>query len=205
MILTQEQADSLDRDGYFVASAALDSDSVTRLCAAFADDPPSSGTEHVDIDEKTPNYGVWQALPTHPLVEAASERVLQSPAHLSQLHGRNPLPGFGHQGLHTDWLPRSSGDPFFVVTTIWMLDDFTTANGATRVVPGSHVIARPIPRSYAQPLARHPGEKIITGAAGSVLIFNGHLWHSGTRNDTSRPRRAVQMVLRADSRGAGRR
>jgi ectoine hydroxylase-related dioxygenase (phytanoyl-CoA dioxygenase family) len=56
-----------------------------------------------------------------------------------------------------------------MVTTIWALDDFTEANGATRVVPGSH----------QEPGARpDPAETVpVEMAAGSVLIFSGRLWH----------------------------
>src|SRR5262249_29251496 len=108
---------------------------------------------------------------------------------------RNPRPGFGQQGLHSDAVPRAAADPFSVVTAIWMLDDFTTENGATRVVPRSHLVTRPLAKSFAQPLAHHPEERVITGDAGSVLIFNGHLWHSGTQNRSQGPRRAVQMIF----------
>jgi len=82
-----------------------------------------------------------------------------------------------------------------VMTAIWMLDDFTIENGATRVVPGSHVVTTPLAKALAQPLAHHPREIVITGRAGSVLIFNGHLWHSGRKNESRGPRRCVQMVV----------
>jgi ectoine hydroxylase-related dioxygenase (phytanoyl-CoA dioxygenase family) len=87
------------------------------------------------------------------------------------VHGRNPLPGFGQQGLHADWRPRQPGEPYAVLTLIWMLDDFTQDNGATRVVPGSHKSPRAIDKKLAQPLARHPRELVVTGAAGDMLVF----------------------------------
>jgi ectoine hydroxylase-related dioxygenase (phytanoyl-CoA dioxygenase family) len=74
-----------------------------------------------------------------------------------------------------------------------MLDDFLAENGATRVVPASHRITRPLPKQLAQPLARHPQEMIVVGKAGSVLVMNGHTWHSGRRNDSRQPRRAAQL------------
>jgi hypothetical protein len=37
-------------------------------------------------------------------------------------------------------------------------------------------------------------ERVVTGPAGSVLIMNGHIWHSGRRNDGRGRRRAAQMV-----------
>ncbi len=99
---------------------------------------------------------------THPLVFAAAEHILRRPFHVRDLHGRNPLPGFGQQGLHVDWVPRDAGDPYLVVTAIWMIDAFTVENGATRVVPGSHRLLHSPPADYAQPLARHPGERVVT-------------------------------------------
>ena len=47
-----------------------------------------------------------------------------------------------------------------------MPDAFTKDNGATRVVPGSHRITKSIAKSYAQPLAHHPQEVIVTGPSG---------------------------------------
>ena len=91
-------------------------------------------------------------------------------------------------------MPRAPGDPYSVFTTLWMLDDFIPENGATRVVPRTHLSPHPPAKSLAQPLAHHPDERIIVGRAGGVLMMNGHLWHSGRRNDSSGPRRCVQML-----------
>lgn len=187
---------ALERDGFAVVSDALDSPWVTRLRRAFETDPAErTGTQHVTLTSTTPELDSWRTLEPHPILVAAAEYVLTAPAHVRGIHGRNPRPRFGQQGLHTDWIPRKPGDPYFVLTAIWMLDDFTEANGGTRVVPGSHRFTGPIPKSLAQPLARHRNQVTVIGRAGSVLIMNGHLWHSGQRNDSEGPRRAVQMVL----------
>ena len=50
----------------------------------------------------------------------------------------------------------------------------------------------PLPKKMAQPESRHPDQKLITATAGSVLIFNGHLLHGGTRNEAGRRRRVLQ-------------
>jgi ectoine hydroxylase-related dioxygenase (phytanoyl-CoA dioxygenase family) len=76
-----------------------------------------------------------------------------------------------------------------------MLDDFTESNGATRLVPGTHRLLSPPSKSFADPASRHSEQKIIVGAAGSVLVFNGHLWHSGTRNESNYSRRALQLAF----------
>ncbi|PYV40308.1 MAG: hypothetical protein DMG06_20630 [Acidobacteria bacterium] len=69
---------------------------------------------------------------------------------------------------------------------------FTPNNGATRLVPGTHRLVTPPPKKMAAPASGHPDQTLIVAKAGSALVFNGHLWHSGTRNETNRPRRVLQ-------------
>src|SRR6185295_17322372 len=59
-----------------------------------------------------------RAFESAPVQASGTQRV-------ADFHGRNPLPGFGQQGLHTDDVPRAPGAPYVVFTTLWMLDDFT--------------------------------------------------------------------------------
>lgn len=185
---------ALDRLGWQLVPGALDPPRVTRLRRAFGE-LAGTGTEHVRITAATPDVDEWRALATHPLLVAAATHVLGPEFHVRDAHGRNPRPGHGQQGLHADWKERAPGEPFIILTALWLLDDFTAANGATRIVPGTHLLHRPVPRSHARPHAHHPDECIITGPAGSVLLLNGHLWHSGRRNDSPGPRRAVQMIV----------
>jgi ectoine hydroxylase-related dioxygenase (phytanoyl-CoA dioxygenase family) len=128
-------------------------------------------------------------------VLVAIHHIPRRPFRLSQFGGRDPFPGYGQQGVHADWMPRASNESAWVVTAIWMLDDFTKDNGATRIVPGTHRLAGQVPKAIADPGGRHPDELIVTGAEGSVLLFNGHLWHSGTRNNSQSSRRAFQSVF----------
>ena len=80
---------------------------------------------------------------------------------------------------------------YWVCNTIWMLDDFTPDNGATRVVPGSHKWGKRPQDVLADPGAPYPGEVLVTGPAGGVVIMNAHLWHGGTANRTAAPRLAM--------------
>ncbi len=195
--MTPEQLRALDAEGYIIVPAALDPAWIARLHQAFASaSTQQGGTVHVEITDATPERAAWIALETHPALLETAWRVLGTRDLVFGAHGRDPLPGFGQQGLHADWGPRAPGAGPFVFTALWMLDPFTVENGATRVVPGSHRLYTPISKSLSQPLARHPQERVLTGAAGSVILMNGHLWHSARRNESRGSRRTVQMVGR---------
>jgi ectoine hydroxylase-related dioxygenase (phytanoyl-CoA dioxygenase family) len=188
---------ALDQHGYVVIPDVLDDETLERLCRLFAEAPPQAdGTQHVEVDEQDPRFSDWVALDRHPLAQAAARHIVRSPFK-TRIHGRNPLPGFGQQGLHADWHPRRPGEPYRAATAIWMLDDFREDNGATRVVPGSHLQPGVVDKTVTQPLARHPREIVVVGRAGSVLLFNGHLLHSGRKNGSGGPRRAAQWTATA--------
>ena len=73
-----------------------------------------------------------------------------------------------------------------MVNSMWMLDDFTPNNGATRVVPGSHLEFRDVGEKVEDLLASHPEQVLLCAPAGSVRIFNGSVWHSCTQNSSSK-------------------
>jgi ectoine hydroxylase-related dioxygenase (phytanoyl-CoA dioxygenase family) len=95
------------------------------------------------------------------------------------------------QPLHADMgaIPDEKG--YWVCNTIWLLDDFTLKNGATRAVPGSHLWGKLPNDVLANPAAGHPQEVLVTAKAGAVVIMNAHVWHGGTANTTSCHRRAM--------------
>lgn len=120
------------------------------------------------------------------------EHVLGGSVKLSSLNARSVQPHWDNpQPLHCDMgaLPDERGA--WVCNTVWVLDEFTPANGALRVVPGSHHWERLPQQALADPLADHPQQRVITGAAGSVIVMNAHLWHGGMANRTPCPRTAV--------------
>jgi ectoine hydroxylase-related dioxygenase (phytanoyl-CoA dioxygenase family) len=197
--LSKTEKESLDVEGYIIFREVIDEDWLSHLRTAFetacAEESSSevikeSGTRHIDnLISRGPAF---ERVYTHVRMLAAVYHILQCPFRLGQLNGRDPLPGYGQQGLHADWTARYKGEPFRIVTSIWLLDDFTSENGATRLVPGTHRLLTQPSKSFADPASRHHDQRIIAAPAGSVLLFNGHLWHSGTRNQTSRHRRVLQ-------------
>jgi phytanoyl-CoA dioxygenase PhyH len=96
---------------------------------------------------------------------------------LSSLNARsaNPRREEG-QPLHVDAgaVPDERG--YWVCNSVWMLDDFTPDNGALRVVPGSHRWGRRPQDVLEDPRHPHPGEVLVTGRAGDLVVMNSHLW-----------------------------
>ncbi len=118
--------------------------------------------------------------------------VLGTNIKLSSLNARSADPQSDTgQPLHVDMGAIADDRGYWVCNTIWMLDDFTTDNGPTRVVPGSHRWRLRPQDVLADPLARHPDEVYITGPAGAIVVMNSHLWHGGTANRTLSPRLAM--------------
>jgi ectoine hydroxylase-related dioxygenase (phytanoyl-CoA dioxygenase family) len=99
------------------------------------------------------------------------------------------------QPLHADMGAIADERGFWVCNAVWMLDDFTPANGAIRVVPGSHRWGRLPQTDLADATATHPDEVLITGKAGTVVVMNAHAWHGGTANRTAAPRTAVHLFF----------
>src|SRR5882672_6824764 len=207
--LSPAEKEFLDKLGYVVLPDVIDAGWLARLRKAFdlavdqkqtTDNSKRSGTRHAsDLVQKDEAF---DGVLTHPKILAAVYHVLRRSFKVLVLGGRDPLPGYGQQALHTDWYPRvSSSEPFSVVTTLWLLDDFIENNGATRLIPGSHLWLKTLPKPLQQPEAKHPDQRFVIAKAGSALAFNGHLWHSGARNESNRPRRVIQCQFVAREMG----
>lgn len=77
--------------------------------------------------------------------------------------------------------------------TLIMLDDFTLENGSTRIIPYSQQnIAWPNPEmdSNKQDIG-NDGTMLVTGKAGSVLLFTGLLQHGSTCNNSNASRTSI--------------
>ena len=84
-------------------------------------------------------------------------------------------------------MPIAKPHPPTVCNTMWAITDFTEANGATRIIPGSHLAdASP---NYGQHYDSIPAEM----AKGSVLVWHGSLWHGGGANTTDQRRVGIAM------------
>ncbi|HTQ09421.1 MAG TPA: phytanoyl-CoA dioxygenase family protein [Fimbriimonadaceae bacterium] len=205
-LLTAGEVEQLDRDGFLPISGVLAAPQreaiAARLEELLEEEGDRAGLEaHQELGtarlSDLVNKGVvFDIFYTHPKVLAAIAHVLDGDLKLSSLNARFALPGKGLQNLHADWGRLEQPGEFQVCNSIWLLDDFTEDNGATRVVPGSQLWETKLPEDeMSDTSALHPREKLLLAPAGTVVVFNSHTWHGGTLNRTDRPRRAVHSYF----------
>ena len=124
----------------------------------------------------------------HPLILALLDRVLAQNYLLSQLQVINVFPGEIRQPLHHDdgFYPIPRPRVHFSAATIWAVDDFTEDNGATMVIPKSHLWED-------RPPAEIDTDELIPAVmpAGSAVFFLGTLWHCAGANHSDAPRMAA--------------
>ncbi len=202
--LDAETAARLDRDGYAPLPDVLSEAQLTairsRLAELLAAEGDQAGIEvHQEagadrLADLINKGAMFDACFTDSRVLACIARVLGD-FRLSSLNFRAARPGHGRQPLHADWGgPVLAGD-YQVCNSVWLLDDFTASNGATRVVPGSHRFGRAAREALDDPSADHPDEVRLIAPAGTVVVLNSHLWHGGTENRSGRPRRALHSYF----------
>jgi ectoine hydroxylase-related dioxygenase (phytanoyl-CoA dioxygenase family) len=76
------------------------------------------------------------------------------------------------------------------INALFCVDPFNVENGATRVVPGSHK-HEPFP---ADPVVARL-EQVASAPAGSFIVLDAMVFHSGGVNHTNKPRRGVNHVF----------
>ena len=150
---------------------------------------------------------VFAELAAHPLALAFAEAELGETCLLSSCLAINLQPGETVQPWHFDDSPIKVARPrpAFGVSAFWAIDDTTETNGATEVVPGSHLWGeRLIPAALSsddfnnrslRDVAADPGARPdavkMTMSAGSLAITKGTLWHRGGANLSDRPRMII--------------
>ena len=124
----------------------------------------------------------------HPLVMALLDRLLLPNYLLSQLQAISVLPGEVRQPLHHDdgFYPFPRPRKHFGAALIWALDEFTADNGATMVLPKSHLWGD-------VPVADIDTDELVPAVmpAGAAVFFVGTLWHCAGANNTDKPRMAL--------------
>jgi len=209
-MLSLLQLADLDRDGFLVIPNLLDAGMLealrTRVEELFELEGENAGSEFKKEDgaRRLANCvdkgEIFEQAIQLPEILQAKAHILGPAFKLSSLNVRSTNPmGEAEQPLHVDMNAIADEQGYWVANTIYMLDDFTPDNGATRVVPGSHRWKQRPQEQLADAFAVHPEQMLVTGTAGTVVICNAHTWHGGTANRTLGHRRAMHgFFCRAD-------
>jgi len=206
--LTEKEKETLDREGYIVFENIIDPVWLEELRYLFEKNLEKEGFHagkevHQEkgarrLADLVNKGSAFNQIYTHPKVLASIYHVIGREFKLSSLNGRDAIPGEGNQGLHADWTGRNENDPFHVCNSIWLLDDFEEDNGPTRVVPGTHKLGGQVSDYVEDTEAPHPDQKLLLASAGTVAVFNSHVWHGGTTNvSKDKKRRAIHSYFTA--------
>ena len=200
----------LDERGYCIVPGVLAPAEIAALKARLVEQAAGErarGVAFHDGGATHPNQRVWMLmnkgrvfrdLMLHPIIEQLMGHLLGPDFILSSFTANVAHPGGEPMVLHTDqgyvgfWTPKP-----VVANIAWMLDDFTEANGGTRLAPTSHLDQTATPRSsaytQAQPANMPTLEDTVgaEGKAGSILCFDGRIWHGTGANRTQGSRHAL--------------
>ena len=186
-------------DGYTILERVLEpdlvdelTDDLARLERVFEIAPAGNsfeGAHTVRIYNLLAFGALYEQVPVHSAVLPVVDGVLDPGCLVSSLSSISILPGERAQPIHADdqLIPLPKPHVPTVCNTMWALTDFTEANGATRLVPGSHLLdhSPDYGAEYESIAAEMP--------KGSVLVWVGSLWHGGGANTTDERRVGIAM------------
>ncbi len=195
----EQHLERITEDGYTILSDAIEPALLDEIDEALLKLEHDLGTLPADnlfeglhtlrVYNLLVHGATFQKVPVHPKVLPVVEGVLDPGLLISSLSSIAIGPGEQAQPIHADdqLIPLPRPHIPIICNTMWAITDFTEANGATRLVPGSH----------RRDEAPNPLEHYDTIAAemprGSVLVWVGSLWHGGGANTTDRRRVGIAM------------
>jgi len=187
--------DALQRDGYVLIEDVIEAgdvkharDELERLLV----DTPYGRQEFEGYKTRRVYalFGKTRALDDmamHPTIMSLLDSVLEE-YQLSAPTAIDIGPGEKAQGLHPDdaLYPFSRPHMELVVNVMWPLQEFTEANGTTRIIPGSHKWIEQLPTEDTPPTS-------VEMSPGSALVYLGSVWHGGGANTTDESRLGVVL------------
>jgi ectoine hydroxylase-related dioxygenase (phytanoyl-CoA dioxygenase family) len=191
--------EAIAADGYTIVEDAIEADLVDalaedlqRLERDLGIEPagnPFEGAATWRIYNLLVHGELYERIPVHLSVLPVVEGVLDAGCLVSSLSSIAIGPGERAQPIHADdqLLPLPKPHPPTVCNSMWAITDFTEANGATRLIPGTHLWDHS--PAFGQAYDSIPAEM----AKGSVLIWHGSLWHGGGANQTDERRVGIAM------------
>jgi ectoine hydroxylase-related dioxygenase (phytanoyl-CoA dioxygenase family) len=199
VIETARHLAEIRKDGYSIVEGAVDLGLIDELddrlrflertLHIVPADNTFEGRRTVRIYNLLVHGKLFEQIPVHPGLLPIVEGVLDEGCLVSSLSSIGIDPGETAQPIHADDQVIALAKPHAatVCNTMWALTDFTEANGATRVIPGTHLADH-------SPIFGHAYDSIPAEMTkGSVLVWHGSLWHGGGANSTGNRRVGIAM------------
>ena len=190
----------LDRDGYTIVEDAFEPALADELLADLArleretgEGPGKNlfeGTKTVRIYNLLARGKIYEQIPVYDGVFPIVKEVLDRGCLVSSLSSIAIGPDETPQPIHADdmLIPIQKPHAPIVCNTMWALTDFTEENGATRLLPGTHKSA-----DNPELGKEYDGAVAAEMKKGSVLVFDGSIWHGGGANRTRARRVGIAM------------
>jgi ectoine hydroxylase-related dioxygenase (phytanoyl-CoA dioxygenase family) len=126
----------------------------------------------------------------HPLTMSLLSRTVGETAILHLINGIVAFPRQPSNQLvfHRDFAKPFVSDQLLSLNIFWLLDDFTSATGATWFVPHSHRLSYTPSDTYLDKYAKQ-----ILAPRGSVIVFDSRVYHRGAENFSPSPRRVLNL------------
>lgn len=194
-----EAAAAVAERGWTILEGVVAADLVDALAAALEELEARLGTVPADnrfegratlrVYNLLARGDVFAEVPVHPAVLPVVDAVLDAGCLVSSLSSIAIGPGEKAQPWHSDdqLLPLPRPHVPIVCNTMWALTEFSAANGATRLVPDTHRDP-----GFPEPFGDY--EHVVAEMSpGSVLVWDGSLWHAGGANTTDATRVGIAM------------
>ena len=195
---TRAHVERIAREGYTVLERVIEpalvdelADVLLRLEREHDIRPAMNGFEGhrtVRIYNLLAHDRVFERVPVHAALLPIVEGVIGEGCLISSLSSIAIDPDEVAQPIHADdqLIPLDKPHRPIICNSMWALTDFTEENGATRLVPGTHLRENPdFGGTYETIAAEMP--------SGSLLIWDGALWHGGGANQTNLRRTGIAM------------
>ena len=173
----QQNLDELRDNGYTIISIERElSDRIRAAVLRAVEDAPGPNASF-DRACATPlgEDSVFEEACVHPAVLALAEYICGRGCTLSSVLATVRVAGSA-LGLHCDQghMPAPFADHMMTLTACWVTDEFTKANGAFMVIPGTQRQRRSPTPEESQAL---DGAIPVECPPGSVVVWDGAVWH----------------------------
>lgn len=211
---SDEVFSSIASQGYYIEHNLIDEINVKKLkkiLTIIANEEATNGVGYFFGQEANSQriynlvskHPVFQELICNPYIVNVLDKVFRRPTlHekfvMNSLTGHIVVPGAASLPLHIDSVvPDPIPQTMVRFIAILALDDFTNDNGATELVPGSHkFLRRPSISDVLKVVEEGSGVKAVC-KAGSLILFDGTIWHRSTSNTSSKSRVGVMLSYAA--------